>query len=155
MNTTINGFELLQAIGGNPDVFLESSDEIRKISTTILKKHLKLPSLKIERFRLIGSAVSVDVLLLILEELSENELRAITKKIDPNFQDLALASNELLRRHLRALAFSEIQPSLKEQKAPGRSKSSSTKAKTSPTSKEKNSAHWAESMAEKPKRFRK
>lgn len=151
MNTTIDGFNLLQAIGKHPDVFVELRAEIRKVSTALLKKHLKSPSLKVDRFRLIGSAVSVDVLLLILEELNDKELRALTKKLDQHFQDLTSANDAQLRRHLRALAVSEIEPSPKTRKVSEKSKPSSAP----PAAKEKSGAHWAESMAAKPSRYRK
>jgi hypothetical protein len=146
MSTTIDGFELLRAIGQNGAAFPSLRVEINKTAPTLVKKHLKSSSMTIDGFRSTSSAIGSEVLSLILEDLNDKDLRGIAKKIDPHYADLATASEQLLRSHLHALAVAETEPAVKQGKAAKTKAPSATKAKTT--------AHWPESMAAKPSRRR-
>jgi hypothetical protein len=155
MRTAIDGFEILRAIGHNSELFRSLRSEVDKFALALLKKHLKAKAMNIDAFHALQGAVSRDVLSLFLEELSEAELKSFTKKLDRHYPELASANASLFRKHLRALAVSEIEPSPKPVKAkkPAASKAGSVEKKAKPA-KTSAPAQWPESMSAKPSRLR-
>lgn len=154
MTGTPNGFELLLAICQHADIFSSIQAEANKTAVTLLKKHIKTNSLTIEDFRATRSAIGANIFMTILDDLSETELRALVKKVDQHCPDLDAIDERSLRRSLRALAASELQPWPKPRTAPGKVKSPAPKDEAAAPAKAKGGAHWPVSMAAKPSRRR-
>jgi hypothetical protein len=154
MSTTINGFDLLQAIGQHPDTFADLSSDINKAAVALLKKHFKSKTMKLDVLRASRNALTPDVLALGLENLNEKELRTLARKLDNHHPDTASGNAQWLRRHIRALAASEAEPSAKPVRARRSTAQTSAKENKKAPTKSDTTPHWPESMRAKPSRRR-
>ncbi len=150
MGTTINGYELLQAIGLHPEIFFSISADVKKNATALLKKYLKTNKQGVAGFRQARAAVSEEIFDLVLEELTDKEVCDLAKRLDPHFPGLTSSKPMALLRHIRALGASAAEPAPK----PSLKSPAPAKRKTKTASKAKKTPFWPESMAAKPSRSR-
>jgi hypothetical protein len=153
MTTTFNGFLLLQAISQNEALFGGIEKDISTASVSLAKKFLKVKALDADNFRAFRSAVTDEVLLLLLDDLADKEVQALTKKIDKYYPNLADADARTLRVHLYQIASSQQNPSPKPAAGNRPSKSAGADKGKRPA-KQKPVAKWAESMEAIPSRRR-
>jgi hypothetical protein len=98
-------------------------------------------------FRAVREAIADANLALMLDKLTDRELKPLTKKLDPYWPDLATAGANEFRRHLKALGAAEAEATPKPQKpkkAPAKSKST---AKAKSAAKPKGTPLKPESMS--------
>jgi hypothetical protein len=156
MSTAINGFAVLEAIGRHADLFGGLRADVNKAALSLVKKHLKAKGMALADFRALQAGLTRDVLALIIEDLTDTDLKSLAKKLDPYLPDLTTAKAGTLRSHLRALADAEAEPSPKPVKAKKTStgKAASADKKAKPAKKASTPAAWPESMSAKPSRMR-
>ena len=99
MNTVIDGFSLLKAVGQYPELFSSLAADARKAALAISKKFLKGKGIGLEELKSFQRAVGGQTFALILEELNDKELRTLTKKIDKYYPNLADEKPIGLRSH--------------------------------------------------------
>ena len=153
MTTTFNGYLLLQAISQNEALFAGIEKDISKASVSLAKKFLKVKALDADKLRAFRSAVTDEVLLLLLDDLADKEVQALTKKIDKHYPNLGDADARALRIHLHQIASSQQNPSPKPP-AGKRPNTSADADKGKRAAKQKPVAKWAESMGAIPGRRR-
>jgi hypothetical protein len=156
MSTTIDGFEILKTIGQSAKLFEDLRSEVNKLALTLIKKKLKSKNMNLLDFKNLESNLENDTLSLIIDSLTETELKSLTKKLDPYLPALSNARAPALRPHLRALAAAQANPSPKPAKAKkiSSSKASSADKKPKAANKTPAQAQWPTSASAKPSRLR-
>jgi hypothetical protein len=151
MTTTIDGFQLLKSIGQNETLFLSIEKDVNKAGFNLAKKYLKSKGLDLVSLRAFRAAITDKVLLLLFDGFAPKEIRAITKKLDKYYPNVAETDVATLRSHLYRLASSPLAPYPKPAPATRSKKPASNKG--TPATKARG-AKWAESMEAKPSRRR-
>jgi hypothetical protein len=136
MPLEIDAFEVLRAIGSNPETFADMRVEAAKAAKTMVIKTLKGRSLTPQRLGALFRALGEDALALILEGLPARDLKSIVKAIDPHNPGIKTKDIDEVwaRRHTLELASGSAQPAPKLAPIPrrGRSKRNKDKEAASP-----------------------
>lgn len=128
MSTTIDGFQILRAIGEYPNLFHTLRADVNKAANAPLKKLLKTKNVELKELRAIRQSVGDDFDLA-LDHLGANELLSVAKELDKNNPQISTASPEWLGSRLRDLCASKVEPVEKPTAVPKPPRVASGKAK--------------------------
>lgn len=150
MSTTLNGAEILSAIGSNPSAFPDARAEIEKAALAIVSAQLKTKSLDCAKLSAVGQVLGLETLELVLENLPDKSVGSLAKKLDPHHPEIKSASAIWQRKHLCALAAGAKPADKPARKAPPKKatagkKSASVKRKSAVAVTEDN--FWPNSMS--------
>lgn len=86
MTLTLDGFEVLRRIGASPAAFPNLEHEAAAIAESIVTTELLSKELDRQGFAALLDALGEDALALVVETLTQRQLRAIAKSIDPSLR---------------------------------------------------------------------
>jgi hypothetical protein len=125
MALELDGIAVLGGVAKHPDAFPDIAIDARKAARALVVKQLKAKGTDLSRLRAICRALGGEFPLLV-DGLSDAEVKSLTAKFDKFHPDLATGPNHERRQHLMALADGSIEPALKPI-TPVKSKPPSTK----------------------------
>ena len=118
MPIDIDGFAVLGAISRHPDYFSAIKNDASKTARMLVIKQLKEKTLSLGNLIQIASSIEHNAFELIIDLMSETEIKALVIKIDKhNFQAKAETA-KWRREHIASLVKGEKSPSDKPPKAP-------------------------------------
>jgi hypothetical protein len=112
----VNGFEILRTIGVHAHVFKLISADVTKAARALVIRQIAHKSTGLKTVRDIRAAVGPEAFSLVVDGMSDAQIRSLTLKLDRHAAT-AKAADGTARRHIIALADGSAQPS--EQPADG------------------------------------
>ncbi|UDL93252.1 hypothetical protein LGH83_11625 [Lichenihabitans sp. PAMC28606] len=113
MPVEIDGFAVLGAIARAPQAFGSVKGEVIKTAKALIGKQLKDKSVTCDSLVFIAQAVDHEAFDLIIDTMTDAELKSLLAKVDKNNIDVKAAAPADQRRHLIALAWQKIAPASK------------------------------------------
>ncbi len=129
MAIDIDGYAVLGAIAKFPQAFPALRDEVSKIARLLVVKQLKEKTLAIDSFLSIAEVINHDEFDLILDLMTDAEIKALAGKVDKLNADAKIQTPQWQRKHLSELARSTIEPAAKKPATSKKTASSSAKPK--------------------------
>ncbi|HEY7300502.1 MAG TPA: hypothetical protein VH684_21610 [Xanthobacteraceae bacterium] len=126
MALDIDGFAVLRSIGEHPNTFPSIAGEAAKIARGLVVKQLKARASNLKSMRDICAALGAHAFDLILDGLTDDQVKSLVAKIDKHHPDLKMASPEWRLQRVRTLAHGTAEPVEKQRAA-----AKSTKLKVS------------------------
>lgn len=117
MPLDIDGYAVLGAIARKPDAFPAIKNDVSKISRTLVVKQLKEKSLSLDMARDVVAAIGDDAFDMILEPMTDAEIKALLSKIDKFDVDTRKESAQIQRKHISQLVKGEKAPAIKQTQA--------------------------------------
>jgi hypothetical protein len=127
MPLDIDGFAVFRSIGAHPNAFAGIASEAAKIARGLIVKQMRAKSSNLQSMRDIYTALGADAFDLILDGLTDDQVKSLVSKLDKHHPDLKVATPEWRLQRFRALAHGTAEP-LEKQRAAGKPK----KVKTPP-----------------------
>jgi hypothetical protein len=118
-NIDVDGAALLRAIIENQSTFPDISAEINKVAQNLVATQLKATSMDLDRAKEIYRAIGDRSLALVLEGLTDASAKSLTKKLDPNYTELAKQPPHWQRGHILKLARGETAQAAKSEATKG------------------------------------
>jgi hypothetical protein len=110
MATEIDGFAVLAAVAREPALFSAAEKEVNLAAGKILTTQIKDKQLTLADFSAIGKAVGETSLRHALDGLKDTDLKAMRKRFDPNLAPDPTYVADVVRGHLKDLAFEIVKP---------------------------------------------
>ncbi|KQQ23817.1 hypothetical protein ASF53_05760 [Methylobacterium sp. Leaf123] len=107
MALDVDGYAVLQAMASEPEAFPDIRTEIPKAARALVVKQLKARSLRAPSLRLIRDVLGSETLALIVDGMSEAEVKGLVTRLDPHHPSLKTATPGWHRHRLSALAAGE------------------------------------------------
>lgn len=98
MAIDVDGFAVFRAIAQAPERFRAIETEIHKAARGLLVKQLKAKGLDLQHMRDVHDAVGAGAFGLVLDGMTDAEIRSLVTKIDKHLPDLKSAAGDALRR---------------------------------------------------------
>jgi hypothetical protein len=118
MAIDIDGFGLLRDIGANATVFAGLDKDVAKAARMLVVKHIKDNSSSLTVLRHVKNAIGPTAFALIMDGMSEAQIKSIVAKLDKYHPELKTATPDWRRRHLFSLAEATMEPFAKPTSAP-------------------------------------
>lgn len=99
----LDGFAALRMIADHADAFSEVNTEAAKAARELVVKQLKSKSLTVEGARAVRDALGSDTFDLIVDGLTNANLKSIVTKLDKHHPEIKGANAQWRRQHLRTL----------------------------------------------------
>src|ERR671933_209481 len=104
MALDIDGFAVLRAIVQEPDAFSAIRTDATKAARALVTKQLKAKALTVDGLRRVRTALGEHPFALVVDGLSDTDIKSITGKLDKHHPELKAASASWRRGHLVRLA---------------------------------------------------
>jgi hypothetical protein len=104
MALDIDGYAVLGAIATVPEVFADIRPDIARTARALVVRQLKDKALPLARLRLIRRALGAETFALILDGMTDAEIKAIVARLDRHNATLKTASAAWYRTWLEGLA---------------------------------------------------
>lgn len=114
MALDIDGYAVLGAIARQPDAFPAIRNEVSKVARMLVVKQLKEKATSIETVRDIAKAVDVDAFDLILDLMTDAEIKGLVGKVDKLNAEAKSESSQWQRGHVSELALGKKEPATKK-----------------------------------------
>jgi len=121
MRLDIDGFAVFRSIGAHPNAFATVAPEAAKMARGLVVRQMKAKSSNLKSMRDIYAALGEDAFDLILDGLTDDQVKSLVSKIDKHHPDLKMATPECRLQRIRALAHGTAEP-LEKQRAAAKSK---------------------------------
>lgn len=110
MTLTLDGFEVLRRIGASPKAFPTLEHEVAAVAEGLVTAELLSKELDRQAFAALLDALGEDTITLVLETLTQRQLRALAKLIDPHTRKRsgALVTARQLIEFVRGRAATDI-----------------------------------------------
>lgn len=130
MALDLDGAAVLRSIVEDPSAFPDIATELNKVARALVAKQLKAKSATLERVRRVQGAVGGPAFRLVIDGLSDAEVKSLAGRLDRNHPDITAGTADWRRRHIVTLA-SGADPAPKPQKpkAPGKKASAPARPK--------------------------
>jgi hypothetical protein len=115
MALDVDGFVALGAIAHAPEVFPDIRADLAKTVRALVVKQLKARNLTLDGLRRVRKCLGSETYALIVDGLTEAEVRALIGRFDKHHADAKLAQTDWLRRRLADLAHG-AEPAIKSSK---------------------------------------
>lgn len=116
MAIDIDGFVVLGAIARRPDCFPAVKAEVAKTAKGFVVKQLKDKALTLEQLKAIGEAVDLDAFDLIVDGMSDAEIKAVLAKVDKLNDEAKGAAPQAQRKQISDLVRGRIVPAARAEK---------------------------------------
>ena len=126
MSSRLNGFAILRAVVGHPELFSDVRASVDKAALAILTAQLKARTFDLHRLKRTRKALGADTLALVLKHLSDTVPKSLIDRIDPHHPKKTTGRAGWARSHVMALASGAVTP---EQGLPGPIKRKARSAK--------------------------
>lgn len=113
MAIDIDGYAVLGAIARKPDSFPAIKNEVSKVARTLVVKQLKEKSTAVGVIRSICSAIDAEAFDLILDLMTDAEIKSLINKVDKLNTEAKSESPQWQRKHVSELAQSHVEPAVK------------------------------------------
>jgi hypothetical protein len=114
MATELDGFAVLEKIGGQPDRFIGIKVAVAKAAHDLVVKHLKAKSTTLLEVRTVRKILGPDQFGLILDSMNDASVKSIVMKLDRYHPDMKASDSRWKRNHLRVLSEGSAEPSVKQ-----------------------------------------
>ena len=104
MALDVDGFAVLRAIAQTPDAFPDIAGDVPKAARALVAKQLKARGLTLPGLHRLHASLGAENLALILDGLSDAEVKSLVTRLDRNNPDLKTAGPDWHRHQLAALA---------------------------------------------------
>jgi hypothetical protein len=118
MALDVDGFAVFHGIGSHPDTFAAIAAEVAKTARTLVVKQIAHKDTGLNAMRDIRAAVGSEAFSLIVDGMSDAQIKSLAVKLDQHNPELKTANGPERRRRVLALADSSAQPSEKQKAAP-------------------------------------
>ena len=125
MALDIDGFAVLCSIGAHPNAFPSIAPEAAKIARGLVVKQLKARASNLKSMRDICAALGADAFDLILDGLTDDQVKSLISRIDKHHPDLKTVTPEWRLQRVRALAHGTAEP-IEKKRAAAKSKAKAT-----------------------------
>jgi hypothetical protein len=137
MAIDIDGYAVLGAIAQKPDVFPAIKSEVSKVARMLVVKQLKDKTMSAAGLQIVGDAVGLDSFDLILDLMTDAEVKTLLGKVDKLNAEAKAAAPQSQRKHVSDLAHNRAEPAVKQSKPakpkePRTTKPKETKPKAAP-----------------------
>jgi hypothetical protein len=105
----VNGFEVLRTIGVHAHLFKMITADVAKAARTLVIKQIAHKNIALKTVRDIRAAVGPEAFSLIVDGMSDAQIKSLTLKLDRHASQ-AKAADGTARRHVIALAEGSAQP---------------------------------------------
>lgn len=126
MALDVDGFAVLRAIVQDPDAFGAIRTEATKAARALVTKQLKAKTLTVDGLKRVRTALGDHPFALVVDGLSDADVKSITSRLDKHHPDLKSASASWRRGHMVALA-KDVEPSVKPPRRTSSAKRSAPK----------------------------
>lgn len=116
MAIDIDGYAVLGAIARNPESFPAIRNDVSKVARTLVVKQLKEKAIQVAALRAILQAVGLDSFNLILDLMSDPDIKSLVGKVDKQNAEVKSGTPQSQRRHVSELACGQVDPSAKKAK---------------------------------------
>jgi len=114
MATELDGFAVLEKIGGHPDRFIGIKVAVVKAAHDLAVKHLKAKSTTLLEIRAVRKILGPDQFGLILDGMNDASVKSIVTKVDRYHPGMKASDSRWKRSHLRVLSEGSVEPSVKQ-----------------------------------------
>ena len=116
MAIEVDGFVVLGAIARRPECFPALKAEVAKTAKGFVVKQLKDKALTLDQLKAIGEAVDLDAFDLIVDGMSDAEVKAVLAKVDKLNEAAKAAAPQAQRKQMSDLVRGRVLPASKSEK---------------------------------------
>ncbi|MEO1192867.1 MAG: hypothetical protein AAFY02_13985 [Pseudomonadota bacterium] len=110
MPLELNGAQVLQTVLDKPHAFPVIHGELSRLAQSLMMKQLRQRSLGIEGLRAVETALGRETMLLVIDAMSDAEVKSLVVRMDPHYEGLRDADPAWQRGHLLQLSEGERDP---------------------------------------------
>ncbi len=118
MALDVDGFAVFRSIGAHPDAFAAVAADVVKTARTLVVKQMAHKDTRLEAVRNIRAAVGGEAFGLIMDGMSDVQIKSLAARLDKHNPELKSSSDATRRSHVLALADGSAQPSEKQKAGP-------------------------------------
>lgn len=148
MALDLDGFVVWRTIGSQPDTFAHIKSDAAKSARTLIVKLLKAKTTDLAKVRAVAKALGREIFGLIADGMKDAEVKSLVARFDRYHPEQKTAHTTWRRKHLTALAFGEIEPTVKVKAKPVRS----SRVRSKKNEEKKEPGPWYVSAGAVPKR---
>jgi hypothetical protein len=110
MALEIDGFAVFRSIGSHPGAFSSIGKEVGKLASSLIVKQMRAKTSDLNSLRDICTALGVETFNLILDGLTDDQIRSLVTRIDKHHPEVRVAAPEWRLQRIRALVHGAAEP---------------------------------------------